>query len=146
MLIRNGTEADLPRCQDILDKSIRATGEYQNTDRFIRDQFRSVCMPLDTQSHFLIAYMGDDVYGWIKTIDNRIDAFYVDPEYHRQGIGKILYHELESKTKYPFLIVFSSHYAVSIYKRFGFVDRYPPKLFSSGIWMIKYLEFSDIQS
>lgn len=61
--------------------------------------------------------------GVIATKDlTHIALFFVDGNYHKQGIGKKLYLEIKKRTKGKILTVNSSPYAHEVYKHLGFVD------------------------
>ena len=61
--------------------------------------------------------------GVIATKDtNHIALFFVEGEYHKQGIGRKLYEEVKLLNKEGYFTVNSSPYAHDIYKHFGFVD------------------------
>ena len=51
-----------------------------------------------------------------------IALFFVDGNYHRQGIGRKLYEKVKSLNKDNFFTVNSSPYAHEIYKHLGFID------------------------
>ena len=51
---------------------------------------------------------------------SHIALFFVHPYYQRQGIGKRLFHQALSKYPTETMTVFSSPYAVPIYKTLGF--------------------------
>ena len=61
--------------------------------------------------------------GVIATKDiTHISLFFVKGEYHKQGIGRILYEKVKSLNKEGFFTVNSSPYAHEIYKHLGFKD------------------------
>ena len=51
-----------------------------------------------------------------------IALFFVDGEYHKQGIGRKLYNQIEVLNTKGFFTVNSSPYAHEIYKHLGFID------------------------
>ena len=59
-----------------------------------------------------------------------IALFFVRPEYHRQGIGKALFHTFLQSfgESAPEISVHSSPYAVKIYERLGFVATGPEQV------------------
>ena len=63
------------------------------------------------------------VLGVIATKDiTHIALFFVDGEYHKQGIGRKLYNKVESLNNKGFFTVNSSPYAHEVYKHLGFID------------------------
>lgn len=104
---------------------------------------KAICSPkyLD----MLTAYGAFDENNLIGIIATRnagshIALFFVHGDYHRQGIGKMLFEECIKANKNKQITVNSSEYAVDIYKRLGFVQvgslkdedgiRYIPMLFN----------------
>ena len=69
-------------------------------------------------------YNGNNkVLGVIATKDTtHIALFFVDGEYHKQGIGRKLYNKVESLNNKGFFTVNSSPYAHEVYKHLGFID------------------------
>ncbi len=82
--------------------------------------------------------------GVIATKDiTHIALFFVDGEYHNQGIGRKLYDKVKLLNKKGYFTVNSSPYAHEIYKHLGFVDIdseqcinglrfYPMKIYLNG--------------
>lgn len=70
------------------------------------------------------AYEGHTLKGVIATRNqgNHIALFFVDGKYHRQGIGKELFHTVVENSSSNEITVNSSPYAVEIYHRLGFAD------------------------
>lgn len=63
------------------------------------------------------------VLGVIATKDTtHIALFFVDGEYHKQGIGRKLYNKVELLNNKGFFTVNSSPYAHEVYKHLGFID------------------------
>ena len=61
--------------------------------------------------------------GVIATKDTtHIALFFVDREYHKQGIGRKLYNKVEPLNNKGFFTVNSSPYAHEVYKHLGFID------------------------
>lgn len=63
------------------------------------------------------------IIGVIELDDSQIKSFYVNPNYHNQGIGKLLYTRIElfaKSKKIKKLIVKSSVNAEGFYKKIGF--------------------------
>lgn len=73
---------------------------------------------------FFGAYENDELKGVIATRENckHICCFFVKAQYHRQGIGRMLWEYLLNNSENLLFTVNSSPYAVPIYHKFGFVD------------------------
>lgn len=68
-------------------------------------------------------YEANKILGVIATKDvTHIALFFVDGKHHKQGIGRKLYHKVESLNKNGFFTVNSSPYAHEVYKHLGFID------------------------
>ena len=65
----------------------------------------------------------DKLLGVIATKDiTHIALFFVEGEYHKQGIGRKLYEKVKLLNKEGYFTVNSSPYAHEIYKHLGFID------------------------
>ena len=65
----------------------------------------------------------DKLLGVIATKDiTHIALFFVEGEYHKQGIGRKLYGKVKLLNKEGYFTVNSSPYAHEIYKHLGFID------------------------
>ena len=63
------------------------------------------------------------IVGVIATKDlSHIALFFVDGNYHRQGIGRKLYDKVKLLNENNFFTVNSSPYAHEVYKHLGFID------------------------
>lgn len=72
---------------------------------------------------FYGAFENDKVIGVIATKDkNHIALFFVDGNYHKQGIGKKLFNIVLELNEDNFFTVNSSLYAHEVYKHLGFED------------------------
>lgn len=69
------------------------------------------------------AYENRELAGIIATRDSgtHIALFFVNGKYHRQGIGRRLWHAVLAENTAPVITVHSSLYAVEVYKKLGFV-------------------------
>lgn len=70
------------------------------------------------------AFKGDKLVGVIATRSEgtHVALFFVDGNFHRQGIGKKLFQTVRKDCHYVKMTVNSSPYAVPIYHKLGFVD------------------------
>ncbi len=73
------------------------------------------------------AYDDEKLTGVIATRNggNHIALFFVEGDYHRQGIGRQLFAEAAADCKDGTITVNSSPYAVEVYRRLGFVATDP---------------------
>lgn len=72
---------------------------------------------------FYGAFDNNKILGVIATKDTtHLALFFVDGEYHKQGIGRQLYEKVKLLNKAGFFTVNSSPYAHEVYKHLGFVD------------------------
>lgn len=70
------------------------------------------------------AYQKDKMAGMIATCNSgsHIALFYVDGNFHRQGIGRELFEEAGKHNTAGFMTVNSSLYAIPVYHKLGFAD------------------------
>ena len=70
------------------------------------------------------AYREDKVVGMIavRSSGSHIALFYVDGNFHRQGIGRELFEEAGKHNFAGFMTVNSSLYAIPVYHKLGFAD------------------------
>lgn len=70
------------------------------------------------------AFEGEKLIGIIATRNegSHIALFFVDGEYHHQGIGRALWNAILNEKEVKEITVHSSLYAVDVYKKFGFVQ------------------------
>lgn len=70
------------------------------------------------------AYINKELVGVIATRNNgaHIALFFVDGNYHRQGIGKKLFKKVLEQSTASRVTVNSSPFAVTIYRKLGFID------------------------
>ena len=90
------------------------------------DEFhKSICAPeYLSQLYVLGAFDGEKLIGVIAARNqlSHIALFFVDGEYHRQGIGKDLFLRLLEACPSDIITVNSSPYAVPVYHKLGFCD------------------------
>lgn len=86
---------------------------------------RAICSPeyLDMLTAYG-AFDADSLIGIIATRNagSHIALFFVHGDYHRQGIGKMLFEECVRDNKNRQITVNSSEYAVDVYKKLGFTQ------------------------
>jgi N-acetylglutamate synthase-like GNAT family acetyltransferase len=72
-----------------------------------------------------VALLADKIVATGSLCEGRIKAFFVNPNYHKQGIGAKLAKHMEKKLKekgYSSVFLRSSKYAVGFYKKLGFKE------------------------
>ncbi|WP_312644137.1 GNAT family N-acetyltransferase [Hydrogenoanaerobacterium sp.] len=76
------------------------------------------------------AYIDSKLVGVIatKNSENHISLFFVDGNYHKQGIGKALFKQMLQSSAKNIITVNSSPYAVAVYACLGFVADCEEKL------------------
>ena len=75
------------------------------------------------EKDFYGAFENNKLLGVIATKNtNHIALFFVDGNYHKQGIGTKLYQKVTSLNKDDYFTVNSSPYAHEVYKHLGFID------------------------
>lgn len=70
---------------------------------------------------FYGAFKNDCLIGVLAMRDCHISLFFVDENYHRKGIGKLLFCAMNKDFINRKITVNSSPYAVEIYKKLGFI-------------------------
>lgn len=112
--------------QEALDLALRVFMAYeapdynaegiQNFREFVGNQQKTDALAMYG------AYLGDRLVGMGATRDGgrHISLLFVEPAYHRRGIGKRLANTMRRKCPEKIITVNSSPYAVEIYKKIGF--------------------------
>ena len=109
-----------------LDLALKVFMEFEASDyseEGIIEFIQSLKNPEYTNQliHYIATVKGK-VVGMLATRNNgsHIALFFVDRQYHRQGIGRSLFQQALSNCPTTTMTVFSSPYAVSIYRALGF--------------------------
>ncbi len=70
------------------------------------------------------AYINEELVGVIATRNNgaHIALFFVDGDYHKQGIGRKLFKKVLEQSTASRMTVNSSPFAVPVYRKLGFID------------------------
>ncbi len=70
------------------------------------------------------AYINEELVGVIATRNNgaHIALFFVDGDYHKQGIGRKLFKKVFEQSTSSRMTVNSSPFAVPVYRKLGFID------------------------
>ncbi|MBI96119.1 hypothetical protein CL656_03140 [bacterium] len=82
--------------------------------------------------NFYVCELNSQIVGSVAFKENQIHNLFVDPKFHRIGIGKKLLEFAESKIfkNHQLVVLDSSPYAVEFYKKFGYkvLDNHQNKL------------------
>lgn len=72
------------------------------------------------------AFSGENPIGMLAVREGpHIALFFVDPAWHRQGVGRALFRRFLAASGAESVTVHSSPYAVEVYRRLGFQDTAP---------------------
>lgn len=143
MKIMELLEADMPKALELVLEVFMAYEAPEYSREGVETFTQCVKDPSWVKSlKFYGAYKEDEVVGIIATRNNgsHIALFFVKGEYHKQGIGRMLFNEVIKNSKGDRVTVNSSPYAVEIYKHLGFSKlqeeqltdgiRYTPMIFN----------------
>ena len=124
MEIREIKKEEMPEALDLVWRVFLEFEAPDYTEEGI-EEFRKCINNHDwiSKRFFLGAFIEQKIVGVIATKDtSHIALFFVDGKYHRLGIGKRLYKEIELLNEEEYFTVNSSPYAHEIYKHMGFFD------------------------
>ena len=79
------------------------------------------------------AWEGQRLLGILAAEGSHIALFFVDPAFHRQGIGRKLFQAYLAEGGWGRVTVHSSPYAVEVYRRLGFSPTAEEQLSPDGI-------------
>ena len=118
-LLRKEIDDAIPLVWDVFNKYEAV--HYPETGK--KAFYQAICS--SDYLDMLTAYGAFDEDGLIGIIATRnagshIALFFVHGEYHRQGVGKMLFEECIKINKNKQITVNSSEYAVDVYKKLGF--------------------------
>lgn len=75
------------------------------------------------------AFSGENLVGLLAVREGaHIALFFVDPVWHRKGVGRALFHRFLADSGAAEVTVNSSPYAVEVYRRLGFSPTAPERL------------------
>ena len=90
VIIRPSRPEEADRLFDIWHEAVRATHDFLLPEDFHFYAFlvREELLP---SGDFWVAADGEDrPLGWLQLIGSKVEALFVDPQYHRRGIGRKL--------------------------------------------------------
>ena len=79
------------------------------------------------------AWEGQELLGVLAAEGSHIALFFVDPAFHRQGIGRLLFQAYLAEGGRGRITVHSSPYAVEVYRQLGFSPTAEEQLSPDGI-------------
>ena len=122
MEIRKIQEDEMEKALDLVWKTFL---EYEAPD-YTEEGINEFKKSIDDETwikerEFYGAFEEDEIRGVIATKDkSHLALFFVDGNYHKQGIGKKLYQKVKTLNDKGYFTVNSSPYAKEVYKRLGF--------------------------
>ncbi|TWF76896.1 putative acetyltransferase [Pseudonocardia hierapolitana] len=123
LALRAATESDWPDLVRIWRRAVEATHSFlapSDIDE-IETQVRTTVLPSLTVTVAQRARSGS--VGWIGVHDTQVEALFVDPTAHRQGVGRALLDAATAAMPHVTLDVNEQNpSAVGFYKRHGFVE------------------------
>ena len=124
MEIRKVSENEISRAIELVWNVFLEYEAPDYTDEGIEEFKKSINdKEWSSQRDFYGAFNDGVLSGVIATKDkSHIALFFVDGNYHKQGIGRKLYDKIKSLNQKGFFTVNSSPYAHEVYKHLGFVD------------------------
>lgn len=102
--VRRASDADRPRALEIWRSAVDATHGFLSADhrceidQMVRDHF------VPTAEIWLAVDGDDHAAGWLVMDGDMIDALFVDPSVHGQGIGTLLVNHAETLARGPLAV------------------------------------------
>ena len=86
------------------------------------EAFRAHLSDIEQVNHLTLfgAWEGQELLGVLAAEGSHIALFFVDPAFHRQGIGRLLFQAYLAEGGRGRITVHSSPYAVEVYRHLGF--------------------------
>ena len=122
LVVRPGAESDRPDLVRIWRRAVEATHGFLTPSDIdeIEHQIRAAVLPALTLS--VARRRDDDLVGWIGVHGTRVEALFVDPTAHRQGVGSALLDSATAAMPQVELDVNEQNpSALRFYERHGFV-------------------------
>ncbi|MCW8899891.1 MAG: GNAT family N-acetyltransferase [Gammaproteobacteria bacterium] len=88
-IIRKYNETDLDAVLNSWESATRLAHEFM-TDEFIAQERKNVAEIYLPNTDTWVAEIDGEVKGFISLIGNEVGAIFLKPDYHGQGIGKVL--------------------------------------------------------
>lgn len=130
--IHRATSDDLPRIVDVWERAVRATHHFLTEEDI--EFFKPLVWQELADLHLdCVRDSKGAVAGFLAVVDDRIEALFVDPAWHRAGVGRrLVTYAVEDRAATRVDVNEQNEQAVAFYCRMGFrvVDR--SKLDQSG--------------
>ena len=99
------------------------------------EAFRAYLSDIEQVNHLTLfgAWEGQELLGVLAAEGSHIALFFVDPAFHRQGIGRLLFQAYLAEGGWGRVTVHSSPYAVEVYRQLGFFPTAEEQLSPDGI-------------
>ena len=99
------------------------------------EAFRAYLSDIEQVNHLTLfgAWEGQELLGVLAAEGSHIALFFVDPAFHRQGIGRLLFQAYLAEGGRGRITVHSSPYAVEVYRHLGFSPPAEEQLSPDGI-------------
>ncbi len=118
--IHTATADDLPRVVDVWEAAVRATHHFLSEDDI--QFFKPLVWQELAELHLDCVRDADGVVaGFMAVVEDKIDALFVDPAWHRSGIGRrLVTYAIEDRAAVRVDVNEQNAQAVSFYSRMGF--------------------------
>ena len=134
MLIRRIREPELPAAMDLC---WRVFQEFEGPDYAPEgvEAFHAYISDTEQAKHLIGfgAWEGQHLLGVLAAEGSHIALLFVDPAFHRQGIGRKLFQAYQAAGGWGRVTVHSSPYAVEVYRHLGFLPTAAEQLSPDGI-------------
>jgi len=131
IIIRKMQTVEIPRVSEILCESYRWLAQKEGytpaqCDWLVTNRGSIQTVTIESQKElYLVAIQETIICGMTAIRENRITKFYIDPLFHRQGIGAILFKEAENQillSGYCELVLGATDTAIPFYQKMGLVQ------------------------
>ncbi|PXV59198.1 putative acetyltransferase [Dyella jiangningensis] len=132
--IRAALAADEPRITDVWEAAVRATHDFLAEDDIVF--FRSFLPQIFGRLNVRVIECAGQVEGFIATNAHHVEALFVNPALHGQGLGRRLLDEViaeaPSRPAWTTDVNEQNPRALRFYRRYGFVEIGRSELDGSG--------------
>ncbi len=127
MHIRKFRQEDAVQASNLAKKGWLANSSYYSSES-IKEQIESnspeKLIEKSKKVNYFVVTEKDKIVGIGGYDENKVQTFFVDPEYHRKGIGRKILQKILSEAKkknIKQLDTWSTYYAEKFYSSFGFI-------------------------
>lgn len=131
IIFREMQTDEIPRVSEILCESYRWLAEKEGytseqLDWLLAERGSIQTVTVESQKElYLVSILEKVICGMAAIRENRITKFYVDPSYHRQGIGAVLFQAAEKQilqNGYTELVLGATDTAIPFYRKMGLIE------------------------